>query len=142
MGNLVSIGLWAAKNWKLVVAGVVLAGALGFATWEHIGRLEAEKALVDQKVKTLEDDNAAWAEREQKRQEFEKEVRAGLAALTATQTAARTQNETFKRQVTSNASSTTPLTPADLGDLQLLESAGGKAGGDSVRPAGQPANLH
>lgn len=137
----VSAGLWAVKNWKLIVVGLTIAGALGFGTWEHVGRLKAEKALADQKVKTLEDANGAWAEREKKRQAFEKEVRDGLAKLTATQTTALTHNETYQRQVNSNADSSTPLSPADLADLQLLESGSGKAGGNTVRPAGQPANL-
>lgn len=119
----------------------LVAGVAAWGGWQYLGREEAEKALADQKVHILEDANKAWAERDQKRQEFEKEVREGLAKLTATQTAARTQNDNFKRSVNSNANSSTLLSPADLGDFQLLESGGGKAGGNPLRPAGQPANV-
>jgi len=132
---------WLLRNWKLVAVGVVLVGALSVATCEHIGRLDAEKALADQKTQILEDANEAWAEREKKRQAFEKEVREGLAKLTTAMTAARANNDTFKRQVNSNVANQTPLSAADLLDLQLLESGSGKAGGDSVRPAGAPSDL-
>lgn len=132
----VELGGWALRNWKALAVGGVIVGVAAWGGWNAYWRADAEKALATQRLKIEQDNNAAWAERERKRQEFEQEVRDGLARLTKQVETARDTNAAFKRQVQSNADSNVPLSPADLDDLRMLKNGRvDSAGGSPVRPA-------
>jgi hypothetical protein len=66
-------------RWAAPLAAFLAVGAWG--GWQYLGRLEAERAIVDMKTKQLEDANAAWVELNEKRQRFEDEVLLGLGRL-------------------------------------------------------------
>lgn len=110
----------------------VLIGLWG--GWQYLGRVEAEKALADQKLKILQDANDAWSELDGKRQAFESEVRAGLATLRTTVNDLKAANTAFAAKVQSNANSRRALDPVERDALRLLAApVGDPTGGGAVR---------
>ncbi len=70
-------------NWRWMAP---LAALLAIGAWEGrqcLGRLEAERKIVDMKMQQLEDANATWLELNEKRQRFEDEVLRGLGRLSS-----------------------------------------------------------
>ena len=119
---------------------VILLGLWG--GWQYLGRVEAEKALADQKLKILQDANDTWSELDGKRQAFEREVRDGLAALRSTVSDLKAANTAFAAKVQSNVNSRRALDPVERDALRLLASPGGDpAGGGSVRTPVAPAPV-
>ena len=127
-----------------------LASGLGIAAvliglwggWQYLGRVSAEKALADQKLKILQDANDAWSDLNDKRQAFEREVREGLATLRTTVSDLKAANTAFAAKVQSNANSRRALDPVERDALRLLAAPGGDpAGGGAVRAPVAPAPV-
>ena len=127
-----------------------LASGLGLAAiliglwggWQYLGRVEAEKALADQKLKILQDANDAWSELDGKRQAFEREVREGLANLRTTVSDLKAANTAFAAKVQSNANSRRALDPVERDALRLLATPGDdQAGGGAVRTPIPPSPV-
>lgn len=137
-----SIGLWLLKNWKSALPLVGLLVVAAWGGWQYLGRVEAESALVEQKLQILTDANATWLELEDKRRAFEANVLAGLDRLNADVAAIHASNQQFRAKVNANANSNRPLDPAELDALGLLARPSGEpAGGGAVRPPVAPPRL-
>lgn len=132
-------------NWRWLLPTLGLLGALVWGGLQHLDRLEAEKALVEQQRKTLQDANDAWRELNGKREAFEREVRDGLGKLNATLDGLHLANRQFQERVRSNANSNRALDPAErdaLGLLAVPRSADGEPpGGRALRPADPPPRV-
>lgn len=120
-----------------------LASGLGVAVmvvglwggWQYLGKVRAEKALVEQQIKMLKDANDTWAELDVKREQFQREVLEGLANLRTTVNDLREANTAFAAKVQSNVNSRRALDPVERDALRLLATPDSdKAGGGSVRP--------
>lgn len=132
--------LKANTKWLLPALAFVVLGAWG--GWQYFGRVEAEKALADQKLKVLQDANDAWSELDGKRQAFEREVREGLANLRTTVSDLTTANTAFAEKVKSNANSRRALDPVERDALRLLATPDGNAAsGGAVRAPVAPPPL-
>ena len=127
-----------------------LASGLGIAAallgiwggWQYLGRVEAEKALAAQQLKVLQDANDAWSELDDKRQAFEREILAGLAALRTTVSDLKAANTAFAAKVQSNANSRRALDPVERDALRLLAAPDGDpAGGGAVRTPVAPSPV-
>lgn len=126
-------------NWRWLLPTAGLLGALLWGGWLHLGRLEAETALVEQQRKTLQDANDAWRELNRRREDFEREVRDGLGRLAAEVDGLHAANRAFQDRVKVNANSNRALDPVERDALGLLAVPGRADGnaprGRAVRPA-------
>ena len=132
-------------NWRWLLPTLGLLGALGWGGLQYLDRIAAEKALAAQQLKILQDGNDAWRELNDKRESFEREVRAGLDRLSAQVDGLRAANAAFQDKVKANGNSTRPLDPAERDALRLLAVPGTAAGqpprGGAVRPADPSAGV-
>ena len=128
---------FALANWRWLLPTLGIVAALAWGGWQHLGKLEAEKVLVDQKLKQEQDANATWIELNRKREAFESEVRKGLDRLNDDVAAIHATTQQYRARVNANANSNRSLDPAELDALGLLAGGanGDKAGGRAVRPA-------
>ncbi len=126
---------FALANWRWLL----LAAVAAWGGWQYVGRIEAEQAIVDMKLKQLEDANATWVELNAKREDFEREVRKGFADLSTEIGRARADNAAYAAKVNANANSKRPLDPVERDALSMFaRPAADKAGGRAVQPAAQP----
>lgn len=124
------------RNPLASLLGIGLAGAIAFGGWQWYWRNEAEKDLVEQKMKILTDANDAWKELNDKQQAFMIVARQAIDRVEKVQQATEASNQGFKKQVFSNVGSKTPLSAADLSDLSLLvrRPNGEQTSGSPIRP--------
>jgi hypothetical protein len=123
-------------RWLAPMAALLAIGAWGGS--QYLGRLEAEQAIVDMKTRQLEDANAAWAELNAKREDFEREVRQGFERLSIEIGKARADNAAYAAKVSNNANSKRPLDPVERDALGMLGNVRpDQAGRRTAQPAAQ-----
>lgn len=132
-------GRWLLANWRTALPILAVLALAAWGGWQYLGRVEAEKALADQKLQVLQDANATWEELARKQREFQDEVRAGFASLQKETERLRADNAAFQARVNANANSKRALDPVERAALGMLSNPGSdKAGGSAARSSAEP----
>jgi len=129
-------------NWRWMAPFAALLAVGAWGGWQFLGRLEAERKIVDMKMQQLEDANATWVELDEKRQRFEEEVLLGLGRLQHQVADLRAANAAFQAKVNANDNSKRALDPVERDALRLLAPVPGQqTGGSAVRAPGQSPGV-